>query len=134
MPVDIKTTFSNIKDKITRLPMMKQIMGNPLITALIICLILFVIVVLVFRQDKNPFFMAMQISIYTFLFSSLLIFLNNNQIMKDFKKDQEDDAKMHVFNSLMNSGSVLGGAPKPVESSIGGFGISEAMNQPDFTT
>lgn len=78
-----------------------DIAKNPFFTALIICVLIFIIaffaIITAHPEIEKPWALALRISAYALLFNTFIMFLHNKIIMKELKMDNDGSVVQEII-------------------------------------
>lgn len=85
----MNSRFGSFINELSENTYINTVLGNPIYTALMITVILVMMVLIIFRNVELPFSkygVSFKIFIYTFIFTLIIVFLNNSVVIEDTKK------------------------------------------------
>ena len=105
MPIDTNQSITGLKKNVSSLPIIDKIINNPFSTAIAISIILIIILIFVFadvevNEDTSLFKLAFRASIYTFIISAGLIFLNNYYLKEEFNTMNKSEQLENIFGGV----------------------------------
>jgi hypothetical protein len=143
MPFEVQSSFNYITNKIGGLPGISAGIKNPVYSALLIAVAVFVIVLFVFRDtdtgDSSLIFVSFRASVYSFVFAWIIMFLNNKVLLHDCAVAGSNERMYELLNTHAYGGAITeDGAVVVAPDSDVGHGLAEKLIQitipkPDFS-
>ncbi len=99
MPLDSKELLGSFGSKLRDLPVISTVVKNPFYTACLICGLIVVIVIIVFRDTEGSVKLAVKVGLYSLLFVTGIQFLQNKQVIDEYKDAKRSDIAEQIFDS-----------------------------------
>lgn len=106
MPINVNNVINNMSAKLMDGPFMRQIIKNPICTAIVITAILCLIIY--FIDPAQTFKNVMRIGVYSFLTITVLIFIQNKFLIEISDKKHADQSAEKVFEKIPSGGNFDG--------------------------
>ena len=112
MPLNISDTKKSIFDKINEIPILKTISSNPLVLSIILVIVIFLIYYVQTHDVEGDISITKKakILIYSYLTCLVILFINNNTILYEYRSDNQQD---DIFTNMNSSD-----APEIIQSNI----------------